>query len=104
MEPCANVRYACAVLVLLSVLALSAPEPKTWLRPIFNARAVESNVPLFWREDSNQNGRPEPSELVHLWGIDPAPRDAWLKDGALTPQTQKAIMAMAAGDADPSFE
>jgi len=47
-------------------------------RAAFNRRAVELFLPLFWREDANNNGRLEPGELAVLTGHPQGDRHLWI--------------------------
>jgi hypothetical protein len=49
-------------------------------RPDFNRRAVEQDLPLFWRADANADGTLQPGELGNTWRPEPRPRAA-LVDG-----------------------
>ncbi len=55
-------------------------------REAFNFRAAELFLPLFWREDANQNGAIEPSELAALTGMPRGERAEWVDaSGRFTP-------------------
>jgi hypothetical protein len=68
-------------------------------RADFNRHAVYLALPLFWIDDANGNGMPDPDEIATPWGVaSPAPE--WIKDGKLTPAFQTAydqIGALKAG-------
>ncbi len=70
-------------MLFLPLLALAAAPLD---RAEFNARAVELGSFVFWRADENKNGKPDPSEVVTLWG---APR---------RPELERAIAAVVAAE------
>lgn len=58
-------------------------------RADFNRLAVELALPLFWVEDKNGSGSPDPDEIVTLWGIEEKP-PVWVEGGKLTAAFQTA--------------
>ncbi|MBX7115254.1 MAG: hypothetical protein K1X64_13075 [Myxococcaceae bacterium] len=51
----------------------------------FNQRAVEKNVPLFWRNDANKDNVLDPDELVVVWGPNAVKRDTLVASSGFTP-------------------
>ncbi len=63
-------------------------------RADLNRYAVYLDLPLFWIDDTNSSGMPDPEEIATPWGVaSPAPE--WVKDGKLTPAFQTAYEQMA---------
>jgi hypothetical protein len=58
----------------------------------FNRRAAEELLPLFWSEDSNNDGTLQPAELAVLWGLPDDDASLWVANGGFT---QKFIDAYA---------
>lgn len=52
-------------------------------RADFNTRALERALPLFWREDANNDGILQPEELAVLWGVG-AKHSTYVAGGKLT--------------------
>ena len=52
----------------------------------FNKRAAEQLLPLFWSEDTNNDGTLQPGELAVLWGLPDADASLWVANGAFTPK------------------
>ena len=52
----------------------------------FNRRAAEELLPLFWREDTNNDGTLQPGELAVLWGLPDDDASLWVANGAFTPK------------------
>jgi hypothetical protein len=64
----------------------SAPPPtasrfRSFTRADFNRRAAELALPLFWRDDANATGAPEPDELVVTWNPSPRRRAEFVDAG-----------------------
>ena len=57
-------------------------------RDDFNRLAIQANLPLYWMQDKNGNGRLEASELAARGSG--ATMGAWVSEGALTPAFQQA--------------
>src|SRR5262245_32248224 len=88
-----------AALPLLLLAACSAGRPTAApaggpsgaqsLEPVaradFNRVAAELMLPLFWIEDTDKNGRIDPSELAVLWGMVDTKEEDWVQAGAFTP-------------------
>lgn len=51
----------------------------------FNRRAVEKNLPLFWRADANKDNALDPDELVVVWGPNELPRGTLVASNGFTP-------------------
>jgi hypothetical protein len=69
-------------------------------RTVFNRRAAELFLPLFWREDTNANGNLEPDELAILKGYGEDDRDKWIDAaGVFRPAFSEAYKQML--DPDP---
>jgi len=52
----------------------------------FNKRAAEELLPLFWSEDTNNDGTLQPGELAVLWGLPDEDASLWVTNGAFTPK------------------
>ena len=52
----------------------------------FNKRAAEELLPLFWSEDTNNDGTLQPGELAVLWGLPDDDASLWVANGAFTPK------------------
>jgi hypothetical protein len=76
--------------VALASAAPPAPAPVSpgfdrIARKEFNRRAVELELPIFWRHDENSDGAVDPNELAVLWGRKPAARADFVgPDGAFS--------------------
>lgn len=72
----------------------------------FNALAAERRLPVFWSNDANGNGAPDPGELVALWGVGGAGGlGEMVSDGAFTPEfhaAYEALVSAKAGTAAPA--
>ncbi len=102
-------RIAILSLLVLAACKKPAPEPtqqpaadaaplaaKTYggvSRADFNSRALERNLPLFWREDANDDGAIGPGELTVLWGYG-AKIDTYVANGAFTPAFEAAFESL----------
>ena len=61
-------------------------------RTDFNRFAQELWLPLYWREDVNENSVPDPEETSYLWGMRPgAPWSDFMQNGAWTPAFKTAL-------------
>ncbi|RME19884.1 MAG: hypothetical protein D6806_17500, partial [Deltaproteobacteria bacterium] len=61
-------------------------------RQAFNAAAVRLDLPLFWKADTNGNGRPDPDEIVGLMFYDSKVR--WTEGGRFTVQFEDALQSI----------
>ncbi|MBK8014569.1 MAG: hypothetical protein IPK13_24865 [Deltaproteobacteria bacterium] len=61
----------------------------------FNQTATLLNVPIFWREDANENGILEPAELAVIWGFG-TPRAVFVAGDHFTPEFASAYAAIEA--------
>jgi len=69
----------------------------------FNRRAAELYLPLFWREDANDNGALEPNELAVLTGYPQADRADWIDtSGRFTQAFRSAYDEMQADHPQPA--
>lgn len=69
-------------------------------RSDFNQRAAELYLPLFWREDSNQDGALQPDELAVLWGYGDNDVSHWIDaQNNFTAQFVTAYQRMSKPDA-----
>lgn len=59
-----------------------APRYDALSRQRFNALAAQSYLPLFWREDANDDKAFDPDELAILWGYGDGARETWLENDA----------------------
>jgi hypothetical protein len=57
-------------------------------RPDFNRWAVRENLPVYWSADRDQDGRPDPDEIVPLLFY--PTRGQWTANGAFTPAFEQA--------------
>ncbi len=64
-------------------------------RAELNTRALEHNLPLFWREDDNKNGALDVSELEVLWGHG-VKRTTYIDDGRFTEAFDRAYTTLQA--------
>ncbi len=71
-----------------------APKLDSIARLDFNALAAVLDLPLFWIEDTNNNGAVEPEEIATLWGISATP-PTWVEGGRFTPAFLSAYETMA---------
>jgi hypothetical protein len=87
--------------------ALPAPSPlgfERLPRADFNRRAVELDLPVFWRRDANGNRNLDPSELVLLWGRKPVARSELVGPyGGFTARFREAYEQMLAPNADSNL-
>ena len=68
-------------------------------RTDFNRRVVELNLPLFWREDLNNDGTLQPGELAVLTGYSNSDRPIWIDaDGKFTSEFASRYRQAAATD------
>jgi hypothetical protein len=68
----------------------AAQGPKAALtRAEFNRFAVYLDLPLFWIDDTNNNGMPDADEIAAPWGV-ASPAPVWAQGGKLTPAFQTA--------------
>ncbi len=66
----------------------------------FNRRAVELDLPLFWREDANANGAIDPDELAVLTGFPDSDPARWTDErGIFTAAFRNAYQKLSAPDA-----
>ena len=69
----------------------------------FNRRAAELYLPLFWREDANNNGALEPNELAFLTGIDDTDTSGWIDEsGRFSQAFRTAYGRMTKPDPEPT--
>jgi hypothetical protein len=66
----------------------------------FNQLALRLNLPLFWAQDTNGNGAPDPDEVRSLWFYPDATQ--WVRDGQFTPAYEQALAQIRAEDASPT--
>ena len=66
----------------------------------FNQLALRLDLPLFWAQDTNGNGTPDPNEVRTLWFYPDAPE--WVRDGRFTPAYEQALAQIRAEDASPT--
>jgi hypothetical protein len=112
-----SLRHSLLPAVLLVALTLtsacrkeSSPAPaqpaatdyKSLDRTTFNRRAVELFLPLFWREDVNQNQVLEADELAVLTRYPRSDADQWVAEGKFTAEFAQAYQQMVAADALPA--
>lgn len=91
-------RHISVGLLFLASAALASDAPLS--RNDFNRAAAELYLPLFWRDDVNQNAKIDPAELVVYWGITGAKRGDWVDGRNFTKRFDEAltwIRARAAG-------
>jgi hypothetical protein len=97
--------------ITLLVLAACAPGGKppaaatfgAISRADFNQRAAERFLPLFWREDTNNDQQLQPQELAVLWGFPDDERSLWIDGtGAFTPKFVQAYTKLQAPTATPA--
>ncbi|MBN2722975.1 MAG: hypothetical protein JXR95_02775 [Deltaproteobacteria bacterium] len=67
--------------------AKTVVKPRVITRGEFNLAALQLNAPLYWIDDTNNNQKPDPSEITSLLFYDSIP--VWVKDGAFTPEFEK---------------
>ncbi len=68
-------------------------------RPRFNQLALRLNLPLFWAEDANGNGVPDPDEVRGLAFYPTSP--SWVEGGAFTPAFDEALARITREHAAP---
>src|SRR5688572_31449558 len=69
----------------------------------FNRRAAELYLPLFWREDANNNGALEPNELAFLTGIEDTGTTGWIDEsGRFSQAFRTAYGRMSKPDPEPT--
>ena len=71
-------------------------------RLLFNRRAAEHAVPLFWSADTDADGMVDPDELVVTWELEPSPRTDWVVDGKFTPKFDAIYTQMQSAPAIPA--
>jgi hypothetical protein len=86
---------AAVALALLAGCGKNEAPAKPLARIEFNTRAAEEFLPLFWREDANNDGQLQPDELAVLWGFPDEERGLWVKDGAFTAKFDAAYKLLA---------
>lgn len=88
---------ACAQNLKPDAVPAAAVEFDALTRTDFNRKAAEHFLPLYWREDANQDGALQPGELAVLWGY-PQDQNALWRDGAgaFTPRFQEAYATLSA--------
>ena len=62
-----------------------------------NQLALRHNVPLFWRADTNKNGRPDPDEIATLLFY--PTREPWVVNGQFTSAFHAAVESLAGAKA-----
>ena len=68
-------------------------------REVFNFRAAELHLPLFWRDDANKNGALEPAELAVLTAMPRDQRSYWIDaSGKFTKNFSDAYARMTKAD------
>jgi hypothetical protein len=80
------------------VTTMRAPEPVRALeRTDFNRQALLSALPLFWREDTNNNGALDPDELAVYWAptLSQATLPDYVREGAFTENYARVLATMA---------
>lgn len=102
--------YVCSI--AWTIVACSKPESgadRTQLayssidREAFNFRAAELFLPLFWREDANENGALEPGELAVLTTVSRDQPSDWVDgSGRFTKNFTEAYARMGQADAVPT--
>ncbi len=70
-------------------------------RASLNRASLELAYPFFWSEDRDRDGALDPDELALVWGLDPRPREHWVKDGRFTPAFLEAFARVRARVASP---
>lgn len=100
---------AAATLALAITGCSRSPAPSNTYEEIkradFNQRAAELYLPVFWREDSNNNGIVEPAEVAVLTGYPQGERSIWIDaSGAFTPAFATAYDQMSRPAALPAGE
>jgi hypothetical protein len=65
-------------------------------REAFNRIAAELALPLFWIQDTGEDGKLTPNELAVLWRIAQTSKGEWVKDGAFTDKLTSAYDAIVA--------
>ncbi len=103
-------RYSTATLALLAGLAAcsgaqhattraNAGRPRD-ARQHFNQLAMRLDLPLFWAQDTNRNGTPDPGEVRALLFYPSA--EEWVRDGRFTPAYDRALARIRAEEAAPA--
>ena len=64
--------------------AATSPAAGDLPRPALNRASLELGYPFFWSEDRDRDGALDPGELALVWGLNPRPREHWVKDGRFT--------------------
>jgi hypothetical protein len=82
--------------------APAAPAPGDVPREALNRASLELFYPFFWSEDRDGDGALGPGELALVWGLDPRPREHWVKDGRFTPAFLEAYARVRARAASPT--
>ncbi len=82
--------------------AAPAPAPGDVPREALNRASLELAYPFFWSEDRDGDGALGPGELALVWGLDPRPREHWVKDGRFTPAFLEAYARVRARAASPT--
>jgi hypothetical protein len=77
-----------------------SPAPARDTRLRFNQLALRLDLPLFWAQDANGNGAPDPSEVRSLWFY--PTHEAWVADGRFTPAYEHALAQIRTEDASPT--
>lgn len=103
-------RTSKATLVLLASLAAcggaqhgsvgTAVAPRANARQRFNQLALRLDLPLFWAQDANDDGTPDPGEVRSLLFYPSA--DEWVRDGRFTPAYDRALARIRAEAAAPT--
>lgn len=76
------------------------PTKPQYSRKTLNSLAVRANLPLFWSEDKNKNGKPDADEVYSLLFYPTAGR--WVEGGQLTPAFHAAVQSLAAAELEPT--
>src|SRR6187551_2789895 len=77
----------------------AAPQYNVIERTSLNRRAAELFLPIFWRDDANQNRAFDSNELAVLTGYPNSDRSIWIDNqGQFTPEFKKAYEQMQAAD------
>lgn len=77
------------------------PENSTLDPARFNQLALRLNLPLYWADDSNADGRPEPDEVRAL-EFYPSSHTSWIRDGQFTDEFANAVSRIVAEDRTPT--
>jgi hypothetical protein len=103
-------RHVLPVAAVLSLSLLAACGQKAAKEPAFNAlnraqfndAAAKRFLPLFWREDTNNDNTLQPGELAVLWGLPDDDATLWIAQGKFTPRFIETYATLAAAPATPA--